>query len=120
MKNQLHTDFFLKTYTVAKLSLSTAAQQFVHSSFPNKNPRQPATSFLESENQTCRAQNPNIPRAGRGRAACSGVAGRGRARQFGTPTNLFAKERTIHPALQGIGDECLERLLVGTNKGHFM
>ena len=52
----------------------------------------------------CRVQNPNIPRAGRGRAAHGGAAGAGGAGQDGTPTGRVAQETTDPLAPQGIGD----------------
>ena len=66
----------------------------------------------------CRIQNPYIPRAGRGGAAHGRVAGRGGARHFGTPTDRFAHETSVHFAFQGIENNCAERLSAATNKGY--
>ena len=46
---------------------------------------------------TCRTQNSNILRAGRGEAAHGGAPGRSRAGQRGTPTGRFAEETPSFP-----------------------
>ena len=53
-------------------------------------------------------------RVGSGDARRGGCAGR--ARQGGTPTDLFAQEITVPRALQGIEDKCHEHLLGSTDK----
>ena len=55
-----------------------------------------------------------------GGAAHGGAAGRGRARQDGTPTGRFAQEAAALLALQGIVDNRLERRFGSTNKGNPM
>ena len=67
-------------------------------------------------NQTCRIQNPDIPRAGRLGAARGGVAGRGGAGYSGTPTGR-SDQSTVLLAPQGIEHNCRERLFGSTNKG---
>ena len=57
----------------------------------------------------CRTQNPEIQQAGRCVAAHGEAARQGGAGQNGTPTDRFAQETTVHPALQGIEDNCPER-----------
>ena len=57
-----------------------------------------------------------FPQAGRGGAAKCETAGRGGVGQDGTPTSAFAKERTAPPALQGIVDNCPERLCGSAEK----
>ena len=49
---------------------------------------------------TCRTQNPNIRRAGRGGAAHGGAVGRGRVGQNGTPADRFAQKTTVPRTLQ--------------------
>ena len=69
--------------------------------------------------QTCRTQNPDIPRAGRDGAAYGKAAGQSGAGQDGTPANLFAQETTDPLPLQdfqGIEHKCPERLFGNTNK----
>ena len=65
---------------------------------------------------TCRTQNPDIPRAGRVRAAHGGVAGRGGAGQGGTQTDRFAQDTTVPRTRQGMVHTCPERFLRSTNK----
>ena len=55
------------------------------------------------------------PRAGQSGAAHGGAARWGGARQDGMPTGRFAQE-TTDPALQGIEDNCCERLFGSTNE----
>ena len=79
------------------------------------------STFLQPETKPlfviiiCRTQNPEIPRAGWGRAANGRVAGQGGAGQDGTPTGRFAQETTDPLAPQSIEDNCPERLFGSTN-----
>ena len=70
--------------------------------------------------ETCRIQNPNIPRAVRVGAAHGGAAGRGGAGQNRTPTGRVAQKPAVPLALQGIVDNCPERFFASANKGNPM
>ena len=65
---------------------------------------------------TCRIQNPDIPRAGRGSAAHGGAAGWGGAGQNGTPTVRFAQETTVPLTPQTIEENLPGRASGSTNK----
>ena len=75
-------------------------------------PRSPSNPWCN----TCRIQNPDIPRTGRGGAAHREEASWGGAGRDRTPTCRFAQERTDPLLLQGVEDNCPERLFGGTNK----
>ena len=85
-----------------------------HAAQPPRCRQQPSWTFLRRP--TCRAQNPDIPQAGRGGAAHGGVLGWGEARQDGTPTGRFAQEITDPLAPQGVEETCPERLSGSTIK----
>ena len=73
------------------------------------------SKMVSRANPTSRIQKPDIPRAGRGRTAHGGAAGRGEAGQDGSPTNRFAKELIVSVALSSIVQNCSERLFRSTN-----
>ena len=74
------------------------------------------TCMKQTYKDTCRLQNPDIPRAGQGGAAHGNALGRGGARQDRTPTVRSAQEKTILLAPQEIEDNCPEGLFGSTNK----
>ena len=68
---------------------------------------------------TCQIQNPDIPLAGRGRAAHGRAAGRSGAGQVGTPTGRFAQEIAVplvFQGFQGIEHNFCGRFVGSTNK----
>ena len=69
---------------------------------------------------TCRVQNPDIPRAGRDRAAHGETAGRGGVGQDGTPTGRFAQETNAPLTIQTIEENPPGRVSGSTNKGNPM
>ena len=81
---------------------------------PPEHRNQPSWTLIrrggENIYNTCRIQNPDIPRAGRVRAAHGGAAGRDRAEQDGAPTDRFAQEVTFPRTSQGIVRTCPDRL----------
>ena len=84
-------------------------------------PRKQSIHLPPKELKTCRIQNPDIPRVGRGGAAHGKAAHGGAteldgAEQDGTSTGRFAQETTVPLAFQGIEDNCPERLFGSTNK----
>ena len=65
---------------------------------------------------TCRIQNPDVPRAGRGGAANGGAAGQGGAWQDSMPVGRFVKETTDPQVRQGTENNCSECALENTSK----
>ena len=68
------------------------------------------------DNVNLPSPKPGTTMGGRGGAAHGGVAGRGGARQFGTPTDWFAQGTTVHLAPQAIEGNSPERFLGSTDK----
>ena len=64
--------------------------------------------------ETCRMQNPDIPRAGRG-GAPGGAAGRSRAR-LGANRNVRPDKQKVHRTFQCIEETSLQRLPRSTNE----
>ena len=69
---------------------------------------------------TCRAQSPDIPRAGRCGAAHCGAAGQGGTGQDGTPTGRSVQETPDPLAFQGIENNCPEHPPGSMNKRNHM
>ena len=66
--------------------------------------------------QICRFQNPDIPRAVRGGAACGGAAGRAGPGWARTLVGRFAQETTVPLAHKGIVGSCPGSIFGCTNK----